>query len=262
MLREKISKTLKVLGYTAFGILLFSVAGLVAINAPQFHGDYIRSNVGKSVVMITIGNSGGTGFHVEAPSGETYILTNRHICSGSKDGYVTVSNTTHRPIPRRIIEQYEHHDLCLVEALPSVPGLKVSNKAPRIGQIVGIVGHPRLHALTFMRGEVIDNPMIQLVMAVNIKEEECRGRFVRIYSYEQIENGIIVPEIFDIPRNVCIESFSTNQVTYIAYPGNSGSPTVDFFGNVVGVHFAGRRDSNTHGFTVPLEDIRAFLEVY
>lgn len=46
------------------------------------------------------------------------------------------------------------------------------------------------------------------------------------------------------------------------YPGNSGSPVVNWFGNVIGVIFAGKPGAPTMGFAVPKADLIKFLDLY
>jgi S1-C subfamily serine protease len=60
----------------------------------------------------------------------------------------------------------------------------------------------------------------------------------------------------------CIEKFDTNHITAISYGGNSGSPVVNFWGNVVGVLFAGNSRAITESFTVPLKNIKEFIDQY
>jgi len=45
----------------------------------------------------------------------------------------------------------------------------------------------------------------------------------------------------------------------VSYGGNSGSPIVDYFGNVVGVLFGGYVGHHTEAFIVPLIELELFL---
>lgn len=230
------------------GILLFSAY------APILHSDYIRNTVGNKVVMVMHPEGGGgTGFHVTTDSGNTYILTNKHLCPGKEGDILFVKSLSKGIFPRRIIHRYAEHDLCILEAIPGVKGVKLSSSNPKIGEVVAIVGHPRLNALTLARGEIIDSPVIELVDKFNVKKEKCDGRFIDLSKTIYILMGI---------ESVCLKQYTTNQATYISYPGNSGSPVVNFFGRVVGVHFAGDKGAVTDGFMVPLEEVKNFLKGY
>lgn len=254
MFQLKLKSIMSLLLKATITVAAFMTLGFIAINAPQIHSDYIRNTVGSQVVEVRVGKGGGTGFHVKAPSGEVYILTNEHICNNSKNGIVDIRSGNKRLVPRRIIEMYSEHDLCLVEALPGYRGIKLSSKAARVGQIVGIVGHPRLDALTLARGEIIDSPVIPLVVGVNVEDSECMGETVKI------EDPFM--KLFFGVNTMCVRQFRTHQASYISYPGNSGSPVINFYGRLVGVHFAGRRDVVTDGYMVPLRYVEEFLRNY
>ncbi len=58
--------------------------------------------------------------------------------------------------------------------------------------------------------------------------------------------------------DVCMEEVLAYRTTAVSLPGNSGSPVVDYKGNVIGVLFAG--DSEVHwGLVITLDDVRDFL---
>jgi len=277
------------LGSLSLGFLAF-----LGIEAPQLHSNYIRSSVGKNVVMITSedGRGGGTGFHVQLPSGGTAILTNAHICLMEFNGNVNVfANGATTPTRRRVIDISRNHDLCLVEGFKGFSGIPIDNgylstglgSGPYLGEIMGLIGHPRLNALTLTRGETIDKRNILLLFGINLPDNRCIGinLSAKEFKAKAASTEIMSPVLagrytptLDVilkelnlllstaasPR-ICIAQLEADQITNITHPGNSGSPVVNAYGKLQGVLFAGNKQVN-NGYMVPLSVIKAFLAVH
>lgn len=232
------------------GILTITVAcAVVGIFGDNIHSNYLRESVGNEVVMITRmeGRGGGTGFHVKARSGKTYILTNSHICRAADDrGYVLVKgqNENHS-MPRKVIKHYTEHDLCVVEPLPGHEGIEVAGSS-HIGEEAYIFGHPGLRPLTRSQGEIIGREQIKVGDRVNERGECDNGGEMR----------------FTFFGPVCVFTYDAEVVSNPIYGGNSGSPVVDKFGHVIGVVFAGNADLEHGGDIVPLDYVQDFLRKY
>jgi S1-C subfamily serine protease len=207
---------------------------------------YYRNNIGSNVVKVlsTTAPSGGTGFHIETESGNIYILTNAHVCKLADAKGEVLVETANEKMVRKVIEVYDQHDLCRVEAMPDKEGLKLASSI-RKGEDIIVVGHPGLRQLTLAHGEFIGLDVIDLINEQIQKEEECAGKWV-------------VDPFFD--RSFCAEAFVTGAISSPIYGGNSGSPVVNKFGNVVGVVFAGNRSQPNDGHMVPLDHIKSFLK--
>jgi len=248
----------------------------VGARAPEMHGQWIRSKVGSKTYLIYEPRSGsGTGFAVKAPSGKTYIVTNDHVCEVSKDGKsVMVRDEDGKSMRRKIIKKSDRSDLCLVEGWPGVEGLKVSSSAPEIGQIVASVGHPSGYDITLSRGEIImrDDVMIpvgpisfidpssgkeQLVPAEDggVTLKQCSMPKNKVVTVDQ-QIFIFVFRI-KMCMNVTEKAYFTNM---LIQPGSSGSPVVNFYGNIVGVVFASDRAG--WGVLVSHKDLTDFLSKY
>jgi len=279
-LKKQALSTMKtIIGYAvdvALVMVICTVMLYMAVRAPEMHGHWLRHSVGSKVYLIKDNprSGGGTGFAIKAPSGETYILTNDHVCGVSSDKQtVLVQNDYGLSMRRRILARADFTDLCLIEGIPGVEGLKLGS-APMIGQIVAAVGHPALMPITLSRGEIISQEDIMIMEGPISVIDPDTGKEVQI----PVDRGGITPEqcsraknrqvedvldfgFFQLKVKFCINvtegAYRTNM---LIQPGNSGSPIVDFWGNVVGVVFAG--DGHMWGIDVKQQDVAKFLENY
>jgi S1-C subfamily serine protease len=122
----------------------------------------------------------------------------------------------------KILRISELHDICLLQPIKSLPALRLANSLYSF-EPVYVIGHPRGLAKTIRQGWFTST-------------EEAR--------FPWLENPF--------------ES-SFHQLDIVAYPGNSGSPVLDFKGDVIGLLFGGFIGFHTETFIVPLEDLRFFL---
>jgi len=239
------------------GVSVLAYLTLMA-KVPEMYRDYMRYEVGGEVVKIMDVNerSGGTGFHMQTKSG-IKILTNRHICklADKKTNELKVFyhvNGVEKSIIRKVIKIHDSHDLCLVEGIEGFDGLKIGSE-PYIGQTTYIYGHPGLRPLTLSQGELIGAEDITL-RQFNIKKEECTGTWTEVDP-----NKFPLAALFGI-NSICEYKLYSYHITNIIYGGNSGSPVVNFWGNVVGVVFAGNPRVITQGYMVPFNIVKEFVE--
>lgn len=227
---------------------------ITIFNVPQLHRTYLRQKVYKEVVKIVneTGNSGGTGVYIKLPSGNTAILTNAHVCElKNQNDIVWVKDDTNKAIPRRILEESKFSDLCLVEGLPKHKGLQLGQES-NLGDMIYIVGHPRLYPTTMTQGEIY------------AKE------FVDVFDHEIIDP---ITDKCDLPKNkkmhvegifgsfdICLEHIESLMSTTQIMPGNSGSPAVDNWGNIIGLVYAG--GDLGWSIIIPLKDIKDFIKQY
>lgn len=260
----------------ALTLACVAVLGLCVMKAPEMHDKYLRSHVGSKVYMIrdSYRSGGGTGFAVKAPSGQTYIMTNDHVCGVSKDGQTVLVTGDEGSMRRRIIAHDENSDLCLIEAIPGTEGLSVASAGPSLGDHVSIIGHPRLMPKHVSNGEVTGKETISVLLGpISVVNPETG-------DVEQIDpkRGGILPEqcmlnkhsqvdvdldmmFFVVKVKFCVLTVHDAYVTGVTiHPGNSGSPMVNFWGNVIGVAFAS--DDTNWGRIVPIQDVKAFLKNY
>ena len=161
--------------------------------------------------------------------GNQYTMTNKHVCD-MRDNIKTTTDIRNAIglyirvglYNRKIINIDEKHDLCLLEGLPWQDSFSLASSYD-IGEPIYLVGYPRGLPITIREGHII-------------------ARFHDFFPWLVTKKR--VPYIM---------------VSAINYPGSSGSPVVNRYGNVVGVLFAGQIDIHTDGYAVPLDSINDFL---
>lgn len=241
---------LKKISYYLKRTTITLLCALLVWSAPHLKDAHYRYIIGNQVVKI-IGTTGtGSGFHVKAASGKTYILTNEHVCAvADKNQELLVQNST-KTVPRRIIAVYKNHDLCLVESLPGEDnGLKMA-KSVSIGEDIVLIGHPSGRPLTLSKGEFVHKKSIPMANFKIKTIEECDS-----INGSWLDGGFFFP-------SVCIEKISAFGISSPSYPGNSGSPVVNKWGNVVGVLFAGNTRQLNDNYMVPFHELKNFLKDY
>lgn len=261
----------KVLYWTACLVLILAGA-YVVMNAHQLKRNYIRNTVGPNVVKIVKTDDagkvlgGGTGFMVKAPSGQKYLLTNAHVCEmmkGKPDINVQLQNGN--IITRRIIEISNKTDLCLIEPLPNHDNLDLALWA-NIGETLTVVGHPALMPLTLEEGELIGSQEVEILEGIIGLDRQMAGD---MYMESEAECQKPKNKIKEIDTawlgklKLCLTVIQAHKVTAPVLGGNSGSPVVNQWGNVVGVLFASPGPmGNNWGLMITLSDIRNFLAAY
>lgn len=260
-----VKKLLKKINYKSVYKAVASVAAFlsflyISMNATKWHGDYIINTVGSQIVKLvkpTNHQTGGTGFAIQAQSGRVYTLTNNHVCRLNDEGvmHAEIPGTT-RFYELRILERASFTDLCVLEAMPGYSGVPLADNAS-LGEEVGVVGHPYLYPLTLSIGRLIANQTIQVVIEINGSRANCEGE-----GFQYLDRTQLPPMVVNFGIGaICIRSVRSIFTNIVIYPGNSGSPAVNFWGNVTGVAFAGD-DRTNYAFLIPLRDIKRLLSIY
>jgi S1-C subfamily serine protease len=222
--------------------------------APQVQNQYIRWEVGESVVRVVAMHSeksGGTGFAVQGKSGTNYIMTNRHVCGVQQNGVIRVKVGKEKPVLRKVVYEDDGHDLCLIEGIDELSPISIGeDQVP--GEFLYAVGHPGLRDLTVSKGEYIGRDSIELIQDVETREQ-CTGK---------IEQAPVMYTWFTGKDFICIKSFESLATTAVIYGGNSGSPAVNEYGNLIGVVFAGNREQDHDNYIVPLSYVKKVLSKF
>lgn len=241
----------KILKKAGFALGLFVAITYANFIAPQTHNTYLRWEVGESVVQVLAPDlrGGGTGFAVKAASGEEFIATNHHVCNAAQNGWVVI-RTGDENLLRRVVYKDTKADLCLVQGDKRFAPLTIGSD-PEKGDLHYIVGHPGLRQLTVSKGEFIGFDEVKLLDQVATRQE-CKGFIQELSPLEQYMYGV---------EFVCIRSYKSYASTAIAFGGNSGSPVVNKWGNVIGILFAGTSQV-TDSYLVPVYELRRILSKF
>lgn len=218
----------------------------IALLSDKLTSMYLLTQAKESVVFIHIGHGGGTGFVVKGESAEPVLVTNSHVCNGQE--WVDVNRLwEERQHKLKVLQDDSEHDLCIVEAPANVPALSLAPKA-RKGEYAMVFGHPGLKDLVASPGRVSSRMDIEI--SIPLKDGQCNGK---IKEVEQVLGPLL------LKQEVCIKTQDALSITNKVEPGNSGSPVLNKWGEVIGVVFAGDGRMN---FAVPLEYLRALLQKY
>lgn len=195
-------------------------------DSPELNGKDVFARSVSAVVMITNGESIGTGTCVLKPG---IILTNAHVVGDSDEVKVTCFEQQDGraksigDIKARIIYLDKALDLALI-AMPKCPksmtALAVSENTPKRGTKVYAIGHPGLG------GTVLDNTL---------------------------SDGIV-----SSPKRT-IEGKEYIQHTAAINAGNSGGPLLDSRGHLVGINTS-KGNLDSVGFAIAATKIREFFD--
>jgi S1-C subfamily serine protease len=233
-----------------------ALLSLVAVCAVSFEA-YLYEYKGASVVKLTktyAARSGGTGFQVLAPSGKQYTLTNAHICEIADT--LIAHDQDQNTYEVKVIEINKKHDLCIMEPIEELRPLKVASNIS-LHERVWLIGHPALRPLTLESGHFAGN--VEIGLYTKCSKEKLEEQLNKI-TEDDIKTIDDLEKLLMLLSGFCVKKMTAQYINNIAYGGNSGSPVVNKFGNVVGVLFAGRRDQPTASYTVPFSEIVDFLQ--
>lgn len=206
--------------------------------------------VKEEVYRISTKDRGvGSGFAIKTPSGKIMMITNWHVCQDAEKGvlYASHENKPDFKIPLTIIHVDSKRDLCIL-------GFKGKGLKPAanytIGEKVFSVGHPHAQIRqVLVKGMIVTKSDITLLYPGN--EAGCPSDMTKIEDFQR-------------HYPLCQGAVTVIDTTLPSVPGCSGSPVLDYNGEVVGViNSTWKDDKGTmFGSMIPLETVKEFLESY
>ncbi len=224
------------------------LAGLVRIN----DNSYIKSDAyAMSKAMLLKSSKGScSGEQIEAPSGQSYILTAAHCRVLSEDGIsISVITEGGEKLQRKIIAEDINSDLLLLEGVPNLEGLQVARNIGKKDHVKTFT-HGKGYPTYKTEGELVGSQYI----AIGIGLLGSPGLDCFMPKFK------IVPESYmGMTVNVCVlyveEYISTAKIV----PGSSGGMVLNEDNELIAVVSASGEDFS---FFVPLAQIKEFIKGY
>jgi len=167
----------------------------------------------------------GSGFSINY-KGQSLVVTNKHVCNAGRRWHKYIYYKDAKGI-LHIGKEYlisKTHDVCIIKAKYVKHTLSIGSSTYSQQEIF-ILGHPWGNDLVIRKGYI------------NGIQNKAFGWI-----------GIRRVDVFFL--------------NLVAYPGNSGSAIVNYWGQVVGILFAGRPGAWTETYAVPLKELIKELDKY
>jgi hypothetical protein len=238
-------KNLVIYGLLAISLMLgFSLAS----RSEDDIGADLLNEYNESVFRLTPRDnpeSGGTGFSLQTPSGKLVTITNRHVCEASNNGLMVAHLRNGHNVTLNIKVMSSETDLCMLDAVEEVKPFKLASHIRNFEKLY-IIGHPLLRDTSLEDGRIVERKNVKIPTPKPFGD--CVGK---MFTIEDLET-------FFGPRKVCVANIDAFDTSIVVYGGNSGSPTINKYGEVVGVLFASNLMTR-YGLVVPLDWLRRFV---
>lgn len=240
LLNALVLTTKRFVGITVMvGALLY-----IGVTLPQVHSNLLFAKSASKIGLVTTmeQQGHGTGFFIKAKSGKRFIMTNNHVCKIIPNGGLFVNER----ITTFVMPFYKDNiaDICLLKYPENAktPSDFELGTEPLINQDLWTMGYPLDHLKHFSKGAVSGDRLVDIAEPV---DADCK-------------NIVEIPTLFG-PIPICVIRRVATETSVTIFPGNSGSPVLNIWGNVVGIMFAGNGQSNL-GIMARWADVKRVLE--
>lgn len=208
--------------------LLLSFIGSIHTN-PE-----IYSNNFKGVVAIVGESALGSGAII---SNDGLVLTNWHVLDGQRNLKVFFADDANYEFPKkiRILKMNKDKDLALIKIKNlrrKIDYLEISKKIPEVGDELHAIGHPEGEMWTYTKGYL------------NAHRVDYSA-YEKTSSHREEEKFFYSGDVF--------------QTQIPIYPGNSGGPLLNNFGNIIGINTFTNPEYPSMSFAITNREIIKFL---
>jgi S1-C subfamily serine protease len=232
---------MEVISYFIFAIYISFFLSLKAKQEPSLAE--IENSKNQVFMLVSENKSSGTGWIMRTKSGKSITITNRHVCEGNTYMTTTINNRSYK---LRILQLSSIHDICILQPVPGVKPLMLSDKIAQ-DEMIYAVGFPFWPYKHISPG--LAKGFIPISRSMDVEPHLCNGEAYSLLSIKVLTASI--PKTYE----VCMFQSNGYATTIPVDAGSSGSPILNINSQVVGMVML-RQGSLSWAHAVPLNMLK------